>query len=250
MGIIIKSPEEIGIMRQGGRILASILKRLSEEVRPGVRTRELDEIGVQEMKKYDVKSPFKGYRGYPANICVSIQDELVHGIPGERVINKGEVVTLDAGVIYRGFMVDAAVTVAAGEITAEARSLVEATREALEAGIKAARSGARLGDVSSAIQVYAESRGLGVVREYSGHGVGRELHEDPQIPNFGVAGRGPVLRRGMTLALEPMLTAGDWRTRVLDNMWTVVTQDGSLCAHFEHTIAIGDNEAEVLTSLG
>ena len=247
MGIIIKSPQEISIMRQAGRILAAILKTLSQETKPGMKTRELDAISVEEMKKYGVKSSFKNYRGYPAHICVSVQDELVHGIPGDRVLKEGEIVSLDAGVIYQGFQVDAAVTIGLGEISPMARRLLEATKGSLDSGIEVARAGIRLGNVSAAIQEHAESRKFAIVREYSGHGVGRELHEEPQIPNFGVPGQGPMLRRGMTLALEPMLTVGDWHTRVLDNQWTVVTQDGSLCAHFEHTIAIGDEGAEVLT---
>lgn len=249
MGIIIKSPEEIAIMRQAGRIVAAILQRLAQEIRPGMKTKELEEISLQEMKKYGVKSSFDGYRGYPGQICVSVQEELVHGIPGDRVLREGEIVSLDVGVIYRGFQSDAATTVALGQVSPAVQRLVEATRRALEAGIKAARAGARLGDISVAIQTYAESRGYGVVREYTGHGIGRDLHEEPQVPNFGVAGQGPLLRRGMTLALEPMLTAGDWRTRVTENQWTVVTRDGSLCAHFEHTIAVGDDGAEVLTAL-
>lgn len=249
MGIIVKSPQEIAIMRQAGRILASILKTLTQEIKPGMKTRELDEISLQEMKKFGVKSSFKGYRGYPAQICVSVQDELVHGIPGDRVIKEGDIVSLDAGIIYKGFQSDAALTVGLGEISPLARRLMETTQGALEAGIGAARDGARLGDVSAAIQNYAESRSFSVVREYSGHGIGRAMHEDPQIPNFGVAGQGPVLRQGMALALEPMLTAGDWHTRVMENHWTVVTLDGSLCAHFEHTIAIGADRAEILTVL-
>lgn len=248
MGIIIKSPQEINIMRQAGRILATILKTLCLAAKPGMKTRELDELFVEEMKKYGVKASFKGYRGYPAHICVSVQDELVHGIPGDRVLKEGEIVSLDVGIIYQGFQVDAAQTVGLGKISPLAKKLLEATSGALEAGIKATRAGVRLGDVSAAIQGYAEARNFSIVREYSGHGVGRELHEDPQIPNFGVPGQGPMLRRGMTLAIEPMLTAGDWRTRVLENQWTVVTLDGSLCGHFEHTVAVGDEGAEILTA--
>lgn len=249
MGIIIKSPQEIDIMRKAGWILAAILQTLCQAAKPGMKTRELDDIFVEEIKKHGVKSSFKGYRGYPANICVSIQDELVHGIPGDKVLKEGEIVSLDVGIIYKGMQVDTAQTIGLGEISPQARRLVETTRGALDVGIEAARAGVRLGNISAAIQEYAESRNFSVVREYSGHGVGRELHEDPQIPNFGVRGQGPVLRKGMTLALEPMLTAGDWRTRVLENQWTVVTMDNSLCAHFEHTIAVGDDRAEVLTAL-
>jgi methionyl aminopeptidase len=191
---------------------------------------------------------FKGYRGFPANLCVSVNDEIVHGIPGERVLRKGDIVSLDFGASFKGFQGDAAVTVGVGEISPQASRLVETTENVLKAGIAAARSGARLGDISAAIQGYAESRGYSVVREYTGHGIGREMHEEPQIPNFGIAGTGPVLKKGMTLALEPMVNAGDWHTRVGDDQWTVSTADGSLSAHFEHTVAITDGEAEILTS--
>ena len=247
MGIIIKSEKEIAVMRQAGRIVATILEILSEQVRPGMKTKELDIIAERELKKLGARSSFKGYRGYPASLCVSVNDEIVHGIPGERVLNEGDIVSLDFGAIYNGFQGDAAVTVAVGKVSPAAKRLIEATRGSLEAGIAAARPGARLGDISAAIQNYAESRGYSVVREYTGHGIGREMHEEPQIPNFGLPGTGPVLKKGMTLALEPMLNAGDWHTRLADDHWTVLTADGSLSAHFEHTIAINDAEPEVLT---
>jgi methionyl aminopeptidase len=247
MGIIIKSDREIAIMRQAGRIVAEVLRVLGEQVRPGMKTKELDVIAEKEAKRLGAKPSFKGYHGFPANLCVSVNDEIVHGIPGDKVLNDGDVVSLDFGVIYNGFQGDAAVTVPVGEASPEARRLIEATRDSLETGIAAARAGATLGDVSAAIQKYAESRGYSVVREYTGHGIGREMHEDPQIPNFGLPGTGPVLKKGMALALEPMLNMGDWRTRVASDHWTVLTADGSLSAHFEHTIAINDNEPEVLT---
>ncbi len=247
MGIIIKSDEEIKAMRQAGKIVGTILRILSEQVKPGMKTKELDIIAERELKKGGAISSFKGYRGFPANVCVSVNNEIVHGIPGERVLNEGDIVSLDFGVIFKDFQGDAALTVAVGEVSPEAMELIKATRGSLEAGIAAARAGATLGDVSAAIQNYAESRGYSVVHEYTGHGIGREMHEDPQIPNFGLPGTGPVLKKGMTLALEPMLCAGDWRTRLSADHWTVLTADGSLSAHFEHTIAVNDTEPEVLT---
>jgi len=247
MGIIIKSDEEIATMRQAGRIVADILKILAEQVRPGMKTKELDIIAEGELKRLGASPSFKGYHGFPATLCVSVNDEIVHGIPGERTLNEGDIVSLDFGAIFKGFQGDAALTVGIGRVSPEAQQLMEATRGSLEAGIAAAHAGATLGDVSAAIQNYAESRGYSVVREYTGHGIGREMHEDPQIPNFGLPGTGPVLKKGMALALEPMLNAGGWHTRVADDHWTVLTADGSLSAHFEHTIAINDNEPEVLT---
>jgi methionyl aminopeptidase len=247
MGIIIKSNEEIATMRQAGRIVGTVLEILSKQVKAGMKTEELDMIAEREVARLGARPSFKGYRGFPATLCVSVNDEIVHGIPGERVLKEGDIVSLDFGAIYDGFQGDAAVTVAVGEISPAARRLIDATRGSLEAGIAAACAGATLGDVSAAIQNYAESRGYSVVREYTGHGIGREMHEDPQIPNFGSPGTGPVLKKGMVLALEPMLNTGGWRTRLADDHWTVLTADGSLSAHFEHTIAINDVEPEVLT---
>jgi len=255
MGIYIKSEKEIARMRDSGQIVAKVLKLLSERIKPGMKTRELDTIAEKEMKSLGAESSFNGYHGFPANLCVSVNDEIVHGIPGDRVLKDGDVVSLDFGVVYNGFHGDAAVTVGVGEISTEAKRLMETTRTSLEKGIAAARAGAKLGDVSAAIQKYAESKGYSVVREYTGHGIGREMHEDPQIPNcteppYGLQpGTGPELKKGMTLALEPMLNAGDWHTRVAGDRWTVLTADGSLSAHFEHTIAIDDNEPEVLTKV-
>jgi methionyl aminopeptidase len=247
VSIIIKSDREIAIMRQAGRIVATVLELLKWELRPGMKTKELDVIVARELKKLGAKPSFKGYRGFPANLCVSVNDEIVHGIPGERILYEGDIVSLDLGDIFKGFQGDAALTVGVGKVGPQAKELMETTEGALKAGIAAAYPEARLGDISVAIQNYAESRGYSVVREYTGHGIGREMHEEPQIPNFGLPGTGPVLKRGMTLAIEPMVNIGDWHTRLRDDHWTVLTADGSLSAHFEHTIAITDDGPEVLT---
>ena len=249
MSIIIKSDREIAIMRQAGRIVATILEIMSEQVKPGMKTKELDIIAARELERLGAKPSFKGYHGFPANLCVSVNDEIVHGIPGEKVLDDGDIVSLDFGAIFKDFQGDAAVTVGVGKVSPQAEQLMETTEGALKAGIAAAHAGARLGDVSVAIQDYAESRGYSVVREYTGHGIGREMHEEPQIPNFGSPGVGPVLRKGMTLALEPMVNIGDWHTRLGNDHWVVLTSDGSLSAHFEHTIAITNGEPEVLTIL-
>ena len=247
MGIIVKSPREIEIMRQAGKIVSGVLDILNKRIKPGIITEELDAITVQELSRCGAVSSFKDYRGYPACLCVSVNDELVHGIPGKRVLKGGDIVSIDFGAFYEGFHSDAARTLAVGQISALAKDLIDTTEEALRVGITNARSGVRLGNVSSAIQSYVESRGYSVVREYAGHGIGRQLHEDPQIPNYGSPGKGPVLQKGMVLALEPMVNVGGWRTKVGRDKWTVSTADGSLCAHFENTIVITDSEAEVLT---
>jgi len=247
--ITLKSPSELARMREAGRIVAVVLALLREKIAPGVTTEELNALAEETILKHGAVPSFKGYRGYPAALCVSVNEEVVHGIPGSRVINEGDLVSMDVGTIYKGFQGDAAITVAVGEVSPAARRLLEVTAGALEAGIAQCRAGQHMGDVSAAIQNYAESRGFSVVREYTGHGIGRKMHEDPQIPNFGEPGRGALLRPGMTFALEPMVTMGTWRTRVLDNGWTVVTLDGQLSAHFEHTIAVTDDEPEILTRL-
>jgi methionyl aminopeptidase len=212
-----------------------------------MKTKELDIIAARELARLGAKPSFKGYRGFPANLCVSVNDEIVHGIPGERILQEGDIVSLDLGGIFMGFQGDAAITVGIGEISPQAKELIETTEGALNAGIATAHPEARLGDISAAIQHYAESRGFQVVHEYTGHGIGREMHEEPQIPNFGLPGTGPVLKKGMTLALEPMVIAGDWHTRLGSDQWTVFTADSNLAAHFEHTIAITEAEPEVLT---
>lgn len=243
--VIIKSDEEIVIMRKCGKILAAILNKLRAEVRPGIKTGQLDVVMAEESKKMGVIPSFKNYRGFPASLCVSVNDEIVHGIPGERILQEGDIVSLDVGAKLNGFHTDAAITIGVGRISKEAGDLIAVTEGSLKSGIAQAISGAWVEDISSAIQHYVESRGFSVVREYTGHGVGRDLHEEPQIPNF-VAGKGLLLRKGMTLAIEPMVNAGDWHTKLAANQWTVLTADGSLSAHFEHTVAITDNEAEVL----
>ena len=243
--IVIKSPEEIGLMRESGSILSEMLQQLGGVVRPGIRTRELNEFVEAEMKRRGVVASFKGYGGYPASVCVSVNDEIVHGIPGSRTVKEGDIVSLDLGVYRKGFHTDAALTVAAGEPSLEAERLVRVTEECLAKGIEAARPGNHIGDISAAIQRHIESQGFSIVREYTGHGVGRDLHEEPQIPNF-VCGKGPLLRKGMALAIEPMVNMGGWKTRVAPDKWTVLTADGSLSAHFEHTIAVTDGDPEVL----
>lgn len=254
MAIIIKSDEELALMREACKITARALNVLTAAVRPGIRTEELDAIAEREAKRYGARPSFKGYRGYPANLCVSINDEIVHGIPGKKELKEGDIASIDFGVIYKGFQGDAARTVGVGAVSPEAKRLMETTAGALKAGIGAANAGARLGDITAAIDEYAESRGYSVVREYTGHGIGRQMHEDPQVPNsvksvLGLMkGTGPVLKKGMTLALEPMVNIGGWETKVDGNMWTVRTRDGSLSAHFEDTVAITDGPAEVLTN--
>jgi methionyl aminopeptidase len=247
-GITIKSEKEMVAMRSAGAVVGATLTVLEEAVRPGIKTRELDAVAYKEIIRLGGKPAFKGYRGFPATLCTSVNDEIVHGIPGDRVLQEGDLVKMDVGAVVDGFIGDAAITVAVGGVSREAKDLMQVTRRSLENGINAARNGARVGDIGSAVQTFAETRGYSVVREYVGHGVGRFLHEDPQVPNYGTAGKGPLLRVGMTIAIEPMVNIGDWHTRVLEDDWTIVTVDGSLSSHFEHTIAITDGEPEVLTA--
>lgn len=247
MPIIVKSRDEIAVMREAGKIVGQTLQLLVERLRPGLVERELDEIVRREFKKLNVIPTFLGYHGYPATVCVSINDEIVHGIPGDREIMDGDIVSLDLGCTYKGFVADSALTVGVGNVSPEAQKLIDTTKEAVWRGIRAARPGARVGEIGHAIQTYAEGEGFSVVREYVGHGVGRAMHEDPQIPNYGPPDKGPVLRPGMVIAIEPMVNMGDWRTKRDPDNWTVRTIDGSLSAHFEHTLAITEGEAEVLT---
>lgn len=249
MSISIKNERELAAMRRAGHVVAVVLDVLANSIKTGMKTRELNDIAERELKALGGRPSFKGYHGYPASLCVSINDEIVHGIPGERIIKEGDIVSLDFGAIVDGFQGDAATTVTVGEVGLLARGLLNATEEALAAGIAAARAGGRLGDISSAVQRYAEAKGFSVIREYTGHGIGREMHEDPLVPNFGEPGTGPELKKGMTLAIEPMLTTGGWRTKIGRDNWLVSTADGSLAAHFEHTVAITDGRAEILTTL-
>jgi methionyl aminopeptidase len=252
--IVLKGPDEIEIMRAANVIVAEVLAELRQAVRPGVTTADLDRIAEEATRKKGAVPAFKGYtvagRVYPAALCASINDEVVHGIPSrDRALREGDIIGLDYGVIYRGYYGDSAITVPVGAVTAEAQSLMQTTREALEAGIQAALPGRRLGDVSAAIQSHAESRNFSVVRDFVGHGIGKRLHEDPQVPNFGQADRGIRLREGMVLAIEPMLNAGGPEVELKDDGWTAITSDGSLSAHFEHSVAIVEGGPYVLSSL-
>jgi methionyl aminopeptidase len=248
--IIYKSKDEIAKMRESGRITAGTIERVLAAIRPGASTADLDAVAEAYIHERGAVPSFKGYRGFPGSICTSLNNEIVHGIPSKRrVLQEGDLVSLDFGAIWQGFHSDSAVTVFVGEPpSSEAEKLVRVTEEALEAGIAQIRPGGRITDISHAVEQSAEGAGFSVVREYVGHGVGRALHEDPQVPNYGAPGRGPEMRPGLVIAVEPMVNLGGWETRVLADDWTVVTADGSLSAHFEHTIAVTDDGHEVLTA--
>jgi methionyl aminopeptidase len=246
--IVLKSAREIGLMRQAGQILVAAVRLCRDLVKPGVSTLEIDREVEALIHEHRGVPAFKGYRGFPATVCVSINEEVVHGIPSaSRRLQEGDIVGVDLGAIVDGYYADAAVTLPVGEVSEAAQRLVDVTRESLERAIAAAQPGRRLGDVSAAVQRHVEGAGFGVVRAFVGHGIGRELHEDPQVPNFGEPGKGPLLRPGMVLAIEPMVTLGHWEVRVLADRWTAVTEDGSLAAHFEHTVAITEHGPDVLT---
>jgi len=254
--ILLKSERDLGLMREAGRILANVLARLKEMAQPGVTTAEMDAEADRLIREAGAEATFRGQPGmvahaapYPAATCISINEQVIHGIPGQRVLREGDIVSVDCGVTYKGWIADAAVTVIAGQGSAEACRLVDTTRRALEAALSVARAGKHLHDISFAVQAVAMSEGFGVVREFCGHGVGRSLHEDPPVPNYGNPGTGPILRPGMTLAIEPMITAGSPKVKVLKDGWTVVTQDGKPAAHFEHSIAITEGEPLLLTAL-
>lgn len=254
--VVLKTDEDLVLMRQAGRIVAEVLALLRERVRPGITTLDMDALAEQEIRKRGAIPSFKGYPNnipggnpFPASICVSINEELVHGIPDSRLLREGDIVSIDCGAIYQGYHGDSAVTVPVGQIAPETQKLLDTTREALYLGIAEARVGNRIGDITSVIQRHVESQGYSVVREYTSHCIGREMHEGFSFPNLGKPGRGMKLRRGMTIALEPMVNAGDWHTKLLPDGWTVSSRDGSLSAHFEHTIAVRDGETEILTRL-
>jgi len=247
MPIIVKSRDEIGIMREAGRHLAEVLQILVDALRPGIIELELDEIVRREYRKRTLIPTFLGYYGYPATVCVSINDEIVHGIPGKREVLDGDIVSIDLGCTHKGFVADSAVTVGVGDVSPDKQRLINVCKEAVWRGIGAARGGARIGDIGYAIQTWVEGEGFSIVKEYVGHGVGRQMHEEPQIPNYGKPDTGLVLRPGMVIAIEPMVNVGTWQTKKDSDNWTVRTKDGSLSAHFEHTLAITDGEAEVLT---
>jgi methionyl aminopeptidase len=247
--IILKSQHEIEKMRISNRIVAEVLEEVVKKIKVGVTTIELDRLAESIILKKGGAPAFKGYRGYPNSLCISVNEQVVHGIPSNRRLKDGDLVSIDLGVYHDGYYGDAAVTVGAGEIAPEARRLLEATERALYIGIEKTRAGNHLSDVSNAIQTYVEGEGFSVVRAFVGHGIGTSLHEEPQVPNFGEAGKGPLLKSGMVLAIEPMVNAGTSDVEVLEDDWTVVTADGSLSAHFEHTVAITDNGVEILTKL-
>ncbi|MEN7972225.1 MAG: type I methionyl aminopeptidase [Verrucomicrobiota bacterium] len=245
--IIIKKLDELAAMRIAARKTATILHKVAAKVAAGVTTKELDEYASELARKEEGRCAFYGYHGFPGRICCSINEEVVHGIPGSRVVRNGDIVSLDFGLVHGGFVGDTATTVAVGEVDPEWQRLMDATRECLAAGVEKAVEGNHLSDISNAVQGVAEGAGFSVVRDFVGHGIGRDLHEDPQLPNYGPAGRGPVLKAGMTLCIEPMINLGVHKTETLKDGWTVVTKDRLPSAHFEHTVAVGKEKAEVLT---
>ncbi|MFW5855761.1 MAG: type I methionyl aminopeptidase [Bacillota bacterium] len=248
--IVLKSPREIEIMKKANQIVAETHAYLAEKIAPGISTAEINKLADEYIRKKGAIPSFKGYRGFPASICISINDEVVHGIPDEnRYLKSGDIVSLDIGTLYEGFNGDAARTFPVGEIDKKARKLMDVTEKSLHRAIAKAKAGNRLTDISHAVQSYVEEKGFSVVREYVGHGIGRDMHEDPQIPNFGPPGRGPRLKPGMTLAIEPMVNTGGFKVKTMDDGWTVKTADNSLSAHFEHTIAVTDDKTLILSKL-
>ena len=248
MSVSIKSEHEIELMRHAGHLLEKVHDELASHIRPGISTKELDRIGEDMIRSMGCTPNFLNYEGFPASFCISLNDEVVHGIPSRhKIIQEGDLVKIDAGLIYKGYHSDAARTYAVGEVSPEARQLMEVTKQSFFEGIKFAKAGNHLYEISAAVQDYAEQFGFGVVRDYVGHGIGRNMHEDPSIPNYRQVGRGPRLQRGMVIAVEPMITAGTYKCRVLKDGWTAVTRDGSNAAHYENTVLITDGEPELLT---
>lgn len=247
--IILKTRREIEIMKRAGRLVAASHELVRKHIKPGITTKELDLIVEDFLKSQNAIPTFKGYNGFPYTICASVNEEVVHGMPGERKLKEGDIISVDIGATFEGYVGDSAKTFLVGEVDDEKRRLVEVTRQSFYEGIKFAKVSYRLSDISHAIQKYAESAGFSIVRDYVGHGIGKQMHESPQIPNFGKPGKGPRLQEGMVLAIEPMVNAGTYNVKVLDNDWTVVTLDGKPSAHYEHTIAITDGEPELLTVL-
>jgi methionyl aminopeptidase len=248
--IICKSPREVEKLRDSGRMVREILEEMRRRVQPGVTTLDLERFAEKRLRQLGVTPAFKGYRGYPCCLCASVNEEIVHGIPSpRRVLRTGDIVSLDLGIVLHGYYGDSALTVPVGEISEPLKKLLRVTEECLELAIQKARAGNRLGDVSAAVQQHAERHGFSVVREFVGHGIGREMHEEPQIPNFGKPGHGPLLKPGMVLAIEPMVTQGGEAVRVLEDHWTAVTADGGYSAHFEHMVAVTSNGPDVLTRL-
>jgi len=247
--IVVKTKDQIDKMRKAGRVVAAVLQLMSESIRPGVTTAYLDRLAEEEIVRRGATPAFKGYRGYPATICASVNEEVIHGIPGDRVLAEGDIIGIDVGAVVDGYCGDAAATFPVGAISQESERLISTTREALEVAIKTCKVGKRIGDISHAVQSYVEAQGYSVVRDFVGHGIGRNMHEDPQVPNFGLPGTGPRLRPGLTIAIEPMVNEGTFEVEVLANEWTVVTSDRKRSAHFEHTVLITDDGPEILTVL-
>ncbi len=247
--IILKSKDEIQIMREGGRLVAEVLQRLEEALKPGLTTNDLDKLAEKWIRAAGGIPTFIGYQGYPKSLCVSVNEEVVHGIPGTRVIEDGDLVSIDCGITWKGFVADHAKTFCVGNVDAARRALVATTALGLEKGIAAFYEGQRVGDIGAAVEAVAKEHGYGLVKDFVGHGVGRRMHEEPQVPNFGEPGTGPRLKAGLVLAIEPMFNMGTGQVRVLKDGWTVVTQDGSYSAHFEHTVALTENGTEILTVL-
>ncbi len=246
--IVLKTSRELAIMKEACIISAGALQTVAKAVEPGVTTAELDRLAEKYIRSKGAVPNFKNYQGYPATACISINNEVIHGIPSEkRVLKNGDIVSVDLGAMFEGYHGDNAATFAVGDVSPEAKRLMDVTRESLYAGIRAARSGGRIGDISNAVQSYVEANGMSVVRQFVGHGIGTHLHEEPEVPNFGKAGHGFRLMPGMTLAIEPMVNAGDYRVKVLPDGWTTVTADGSLSAHFEHTVVITEDGAKIMT---
>lgn len=246
--IILKSPEEIDLMRRAGKLTAAARALAGELVKPGVTTQEINDEVERFIRKEHAMPSFLHYQGYPASVCISVNDEIIHGIPGKRVLQEGDIVSVDVGAYIGGFHGDCAATFACGKISPEAQDLIDVTRQSFFEGIGQARIGSRIGDISAAVQAYAESHGYSIVREYVGHGVGADMHESPEVPNYGHPGRGPRLLRGMTIAVEPMVNAGSASIYQMSNGWTVRTADGKNAAHYENTILITDGEPEILTA--
>ncbi|HNY63945.1 MAG TPA: type I methionyl aminopeptidase [Deltaproteobacteria bacterium] len=246
--ITIKNDREIAIMREANRLLAQLFEHITPMIQPGMTTLELDREAELFILSRGATPAFKGYRGFPGTLCSSVNDEVVHGIPGPRTLKPGDILSIDVGALYEGFYSDAARTFPVGEVSDTARQLIDVTRKALEAGISQARPGNRISDISASVQKVVESAGFSVVRDFVGHGVGRNLHEGPQIANFGKRGKGPVIHEGMTLAIEPMVNVGDWEVKILGDGWTVVTADGSLSAHFEDSVAVTKNGPLILSA--
>lgn len=247
--IAIRSDEEIKAIRKAGKIVATTLERVKRCTHPGIQTKELDSIAREEILKRDGFPAFKGYKGFPANICASVNEVVVHGIPSERRLREGDIISIDIGVKFKDYYADAALTFGVGKISEKARRLLAVTEKALCIGIEKARAGNRLSEISSGIQKHVETSGFSVVRSFVGHGIGTRIHEEPEIPNFGAPNKGPRLEKGMVLAIEPMVNAGTFEVEIMDDGWTAVTKDRRLSAHFEHTIAVTDGEAEILTKI-